>query len=339
MHICHLILTHSFAGSERYAIELANAQSVQHQVSIILHQRGCETRPNALAHRVAKNVTIYTVNGPKWWASQQARRLLNHLQPDIAHAHLSAACKALKGVRGPQRVASLHIHYKKSQHAHLDGLIAIAPWQLEAIPDSLKARSIQLDNWTCAQPANEQARNAQREAWGVKENEFIIGTLGRVEPSKDHTTLLKAFALLQAPQAKLVIVGSGGALGKLQSDVPAELTDRVVFAGYQTQPQNCLAAFDGFVSAARSEPFGLVFLEAMVAGLPVVATASQGASYLQNYFQYPLAPVGQPAPLAELLQTMVNKGPERVEHDLSRFDYMQQTQRISEYYTTLSQPD
>lgn len=339
MHICHLILTHSFAGSERYAIELANAQSEQHQVSIILHQRGCEKRPNALAHRLAKNVTIYTVKGPKWWASLQARRLVNQLQPDIAHAHLSAACKALKGVQGPQRVASLHIHYKQSQHAHLDGLIAIAPWQLAAIPDALKARSVQLDNWTCVQAANVQTRNAQRAAWGVKDNEFVIGTLGRVEPSKDHTTLLKAFALLQAPQAKLVIVGTGGALQKVQREVPDELAERVIFTGYQTQPQNCLAAFDGFVSAARSEPFGLVFLEAMVAGLPVAATASQGASYLQDFFQYPLAPVGQPASLAELLQSMVDKGAERIEHDLSRFDYAQQTQRISHYYTRLMQAD
>ena len=337
MHICHLILTHSFAGSERYAIELANAQSEAHQVSVILHQRGCEQRPNALAYRLSDNVTVFPVRGPKWWASMQARRLVRQLRPDVAHAHLSAACKALKNVDGPSRVASLHIHYKPNQHAHMDGLIAIAPWQLEAIPKALRRRSVQLDNWTCAQAQTGQAREQQREAWGIAEGEFIFGTLGRVEPSKGHDILLKAFARLDAPQAKLVIVGDGSALPRLRRDLPSNLVNRVIFAGYQAQPERCLAAFDGFVSAARTEPFGLVFLEAMVAGLPLAATASQGACYLQPYFQYPLAPVDDEARLADAMQAMFDHGPQHLVHELSRFDYAQQTQRVTQYYQDLAQ--
>lgn len=129
MKIVHIILTHSFAGSERYAVELANLQAEQqHDVTLILHQRGCEDRPNAIAHRVSEKVTVLQVAGFKWLAIYRARQLLRQLQPDVAHAHLSAACRVLQGVKGLcLRVATLHIHYKKQQHAKLDALILLRP--------------------------------------------------------------------------------------------------------------------------------------------------------------------------------------------------------------------
>lgn len=331
MHICHLILTHTFAGSERYAIELANAQAEFHQVSLILHKKGCESRSSALLHRVSNNVTVYQVSGPKWLASFQARRLLSKIQPDIAHAHLSAACKALRNLHGPVRVASLHIHYKSSQHAHLDGLIAIAPWQLEAIPSQLRNHSTQIDNWTQAAVPSADARQRLRQSWSVQEEDFVIGTLGRIEPSKGHELLLRAFARLNAQHTKLVIVGGGSSLAKLQSQAPAN----VIFTGYTAEPQNCFAAFDGFVSAAYSEPFGLVFLEAMTARLPMVATASQGADYLQDYFLPPLTEPGHEDGLADALARLVARGKEPVDYDMARFDYKSRVADITLYYQEL----
>ncbi len=45
MKIVHLLLTHSFAGTERHAIELANAQAADHEVTMILHRRAPKTGP------------------------------------------------------------------------------------------------------------------------------------------------------------------------------------------------------------------------------------------------------------------------------------------------------
>ena len=135
MHIVHAILTDSFAGSERYAVELANAQAGDHQVTMVLHRDAGQARPDALAHRLSPQVRPVFVSGFPWLAALRARRVIDALAPDVAHAHLSWACKSLAGVRRARaRIATLHIRYKPQQHARLDGLIAIAPWQLAEVP-------------------------------------------------------------------------------------------------------------------------------------------------------------------------------------------------------------
>ena len=77
MKIVHLLLTHSFAGTERHAIELANALAADHEVTMILHRRAAEDRPNALAHRLDPRVKQVLVSG--WgpmaiWAARRALR-------------------------------------------------------------------------------------------------------------------------------------------------------------------------------------------------------------------------------------------------------------------------
>ena len=81
MKIVHLLLTHSFAGSERYAVELANAQSADHDVTMILHRRAAESRPNAIAQRLDARVKQVRVSGWKWFAMWEARRIVCAIKP------------------------------------------------------------------------------------------------------------------------------------------------------------------------------------------------------------------------------------------------------------------
>jgi glycosyltransferase involved in cell wall biosynthesis len=62
-----------------------------------------------------------------------------------------------------------------------------------------------------------------------------------------------------------------------------------------------------FVSAARSEPFGLAIVEAMAAGLPIVATASEGAlEIIENGVSGKLVPVDDPEALAQAINELLN---------------------------------
>ena len=142
MNIVHVILTSRFAGSERYAIELANAQSREHTVSVILSRRGSEHRVDALKHRFAPAVRVHTLKSrTALFQIFETRRLLADIQHDVVHGHLSSACRALSGYKGScARVATLHIRYKRQQHEKLDGLIAIAPWQLADVPGKFSDR-------------------------------------------------------------------------------------------------------------------------------------------------------------------------------------------------------
>lgn len=335
MKIVHIILTHSFAGSERYAVELANTQAEQqHQVTVILHKRGCEQRANAIRHRLSDKVQVQVVDGWKFFAIWQARKMIRTLKPDVAHAHLSAGCRVLQGLKGLcLRVATLHICYKKQQHAKLDALIAIAPWQLDAIPASLQQHCIQLDNWTNTQLTAPATKTELRQKLGLAENELIFGTLGRVEATKGHDVLVRAFLKANIPNARLVIVGDGKAMPELKKLVNDKLAgDKVLLAGFSTSPQHWLYSFDVFVSSARYEPFGLVFLEAMQAGLPVLATASQGAQYLQPLFGRDLVPVDDVAALANAMLTLATAKLGKIAYPMQRFDIQARVQDVVDFY-------
>ena len=329
MKIVHLILTSRFAGSERYAIELANAQSASHDVSLLLTRAAVQDRPDALGRRVASGVKLVVLDAWKPWLAWQARRVVRCLSPDVAHAHLSAGCKALHGLRGPSlRVATLHIRYKPSQHAGLDGLIAIAPWQLESVPALLRSHCAQIDNWSTPPPADATARATIRRSLGIGDDELVFGALGRTEHSKGFDLLLAAFKQAALPGSRLVIAGNGRNWQELRRSAPAS----VVMPGFVDSPQDWLAAFDVFVSPARSEPFGLVFLEAMHAGLPVLASASEGATHLAESIGRPLVPVGDVQALAAALRELHRLRPARRSYDLACFDRDRQVAAVETFY-------
>lgn len=225
-------------------------------------------------------------------------------------------------------MATLHIHYKAQQHAKLDALIAIAPWQLDALPPGLRDRCVVIPNASSPPAATPGARQRLREAHGLTDADFLVGTLGRAEASKGWDVLVRAFAAANPPGTRLALVGSGPQWKTWRQIAPAT----VLMPGFAAQPQDWLAAFDLFVSAAHSEPFGLVFLEAMHAGLPILATATHGAQFLAPHFATPLVPTASVPALSEALATAVRDRPPRRSYDLAPFDPRLQAERVEQFY-------
>ena len=312
-------------------MELANAQSERHDVTMILHRRAAEDRPNAIAHRLDARVRQVLVGGWRFFAVRSARRALCALAPDVAHAHLSSGCRVLHGLRGHcLRVATLHIEYKKQQHRDMDALIAIAPWQLNGVPAEQRPHTVQIDNWVQCQPAAADARARLRQTYGLCESDYVIGALGRTEASKGLDELLDAFgAAALGERVRLVIVGHGRHWQDLRRRAPPS----VVMPGFVARPQDWFACFDAFVSAARSEPFGLVFLEAMAAGLPVLATASQGGEHLRELIERPLLPLRDVGVLTSALRQLALQRPPRKSYDLSAYSYLEKVAAVEQFYS------
>ena len=117
---------------------------------------------------------------------------------------------------------------------------------------------------------------------GLPDDARLITYIGRVAHEKNIGFLVEMFArvLQQLPKALLVIAGEGPARAGLQQQVAsAGLAAHAHFAGYldrDTALLDCYAAAEAFVFASRTETQGLVLLEAMAQGTPVVSTAELG---------------------------------------------------------------
>ena len=106
---------------------------------------------------------------------------------------------------------------------------------------------------------------------------LLIGYIGRLIQQKGVDTLIRAFAEIEMPHKELYIVGDGperNALEQLASRLGE--ARRVRFLGYRQDRIALLKAFDAFVLPSSREGFPRCLLEAMAAGIPVVATDIPG---------------------------------------------------------------
>lgn len=124
-------------------------------------------------------------------------------------------------------------------------------------------------------PASPDERSALRKELGFAEHDVVLITVASLKPLKRIDALLEVAAKLQGAGAKLrvVIAGDGSERGPLEA-LAARLgiAERVWFAGMRDDVERLLQASDVFVLPSRTEAFPNVVLEAMAAGLPVVAT-------------------------------------------------------------------
>lgn len=119
-----------------------------------------------------------------------------------------------------------------------------------------------------------------RKELGISDSDFVIGTVGRLfDEPKRVSDLLRAFEMLleHSPNAKLLIVGTGPDEDMLKTMAKnLGIFNRVIFAGYQVNTRIYYELMDVFCLPSAFEAFGLVLVEAMYAGVPVVATRTGG---------------------------------------------------------------
>jgi sugar transferase (PEP-CTERM/EpsH1 system associated) len=113
-----------------------------------------------------------------------------------------------------------------------------------------------------------------RKELGIADSEFVIGTIGRLDPVKNHAGLIRAFAALANRNTRLVIVGDGPERGNLNALIQSlDLSAHAILVGYRGDTEHFYGIFDVFVLNSFAEGMSNTILEAMASGLPVICTA------------------------------------------------------------------
>ncbi len=151
---------------------------------------------------------------------------------------------------------------------------------------------------------------ARRADYGLADDRVLLVTIGRLVPRKSVDQLIALMVDLP-PAAHLLIVGDGPKMPQLRSQAAeAGLSDRVSFLGMVPEADkfHLLRMADLFVSTSQHEGFGLVFLEAMACGLPVVCYDRGGQTdFLEDGTTGRLAPADDRAALTRCLRALIER--------------------------------
>jgi glycosyltransferase involved in cell wall biosynthesis len=117
------------------------------------------------------------------------------------------------------------------------------------------------------------ARGKVRAEFGLAPSDYVIGVLGRLDPTKQFDLVIEAAAPLLGDGRRLLIVGKGDEREHLEEVARScGVADRVIFAGERHDVAAMLSAMDLFVASSKQETFGLSVLEALANGAPVLYT-------------------------------------------------------------------
>jgi len=299
MQIILLSTMNGFFGGEVHLVNLAAGLTNRgHEVS-------CVVRPNSDLHaRLDEEaITAVPLNITQWYQPgplAKFRSFLKATQPDILHSHnprdyfiAAAATWGLDvtnvGTRHQLRSMALP-GLKRPFLRRFQGMIAVS----DAVRSKLEANKLLPENCvvtihngtgvSASAPPSRPASGRLRLACGARENDPVVGMVGRLSPEKGIETAIRAVARLRRdwPRLKLCLVGDGNGSNRYRSSLKAMvqqlgLEKMVHFVGYQPGAQRAINQFDVLVVSSLAEPFGLVTIEAMALGCPVVVTDTGGS--------------------------------------------------------------
>jgi glycosyltransferase involved in cell wall biosynthesis len=266
----------------------------------------------------------------------QLIRLFRQEQPALVHTHTSKA-----GVLG--RVAAwfarvpiiVHTPHGHVFYGHFGPLRSWLFLQIERVLGAITDRLIALteaerqdhldrsvgkaDRFAVVPSGIDRERFGQARVQGKQQPEWfgcppdalVVGSVGWLTDIKGHKYLIEAIAKLKQdfPSLHLVIIGSGDRHDALlkQADL-AGLRDAVHLLGHRDDVEACLAGMDLFVLPSLNEGMGRALIEAMAAGLPVIASRVGGIPTVISHERTGLlVPSGDAAALADALRRLLDR--------------------------------
>jgi len=326
LHVVQIIDTLKTGGAQSLLAALVeNLPAGEVKVDVIVLDS--QSNSPAQARLRAAGALIHTLPGKRLADPTRLLRLLRHLKAtpyDIVHTHLTYAnilgVIAARFARRPV-VASLH-NVRPSHHGRLaltlEGLVlhgandvlAVGQQVATAYRVRLPRLAIRVIPNAVARPTSlsPTVRQALRAELVGSASRPLLIAVGRLTVQKGYPDLIAAMARLvdELPEATLLIVGTGEMRAELEVIIrDYGLDEHVFMLGLREDVPALLAAADLFVSASHWEGLPVALLEAMAAGLPVVATAVGDIPSVVSGETGQLAPAGKPEKLAAAIFDLV----------------------------------
>lgn len=265
LRIVHVVCTNRFAGTERYVARLAEAQvAAGHQVHVL--------SGSVLRERLAPGVG----HAPGATVRDALRSMRSLSSADVLHAHMTDAEAVLAlhpGHRAAHRVVTRHFAQRRGSSpirraaatvagTRLDGQIAVSRY----VADRIEGSATVIHPGVPVMPASAGPR------------ERILLVVQRLEAEKATDLALSAFARAGlAGDWRMQVAGTGACADDLRGHADRlGIAAHVEFLGARDDVPALLSRAAAFVAPCPNEHFGLSVVEAMSAGLPVIASASAG---------------------------------------------------------------
>lgn len=188
-------------------------------------------------------------------------------------------------------------------YARAAGVVTVSAMIAEVLRNAGLREDATIIPDACASlPTDEEAVSAIRQRFAGK---FLLGHAAALVPNKGQSVLIEAMRLLadELPDVQLLLMGQGKDEALLRQ--AAEGMGNVQFEGFVDNPGDYFAALDLYVHPSLSEGLGSVLLDAMQAGLPIIASRAGGIpEIIHNQVNGLLVPPGDPGALADAIRRL-----------------------------------
>ncbi len=321
-------------GIERCMLNLASG-FIQHEIDVdlvIADYRG------DFISKIPEEVNVVDLDVTRVLKSiSPLREYLTNTEPDVllsGHTHANIASVIAGKISRVETTVAIGIHNTHSLsksssqgftsniirllyprlYSHADHVIAVSKGAKQDIVrnTSLRANDVSvIHNPVVTIGLHEEASKLADNRWLNDESIDVVLSVGRLAEQKDFETLLRAFEKVseQNARARLLIVGTGSKESQLRA-VVSELgiEKQVKLVGYVDNLYAYMNAADVFVLSSKWEGFGIVLVEAMAVGTPVVSTdCPHGPNEILNSGEYgELVEVGDVEALSDSIHTVLS---------------------------------
>jgi glycosyltransferase involved in cell wall biosynthesis len=306
MRILQVSSARAFGGGERHLLDLARGLAARgHEILFALGE-GSPLRERLADFGAQSVFTLPLRNSLDLGSALRLARLAREHEVEVIHAHVARdytpAAFAARRVRAARLVITRHVLFPLSRAHRLwlsnaARVIAVS----EAVARSLRAQKIFDPDRVRVVPNGIDVRRFRQACAGlgragnIEGHTLRVGIVGELSEVKGQENFLRAAALVNdrlggadnklGDTVEFVIVGEDSSrdgsyrarLERLVAELKLEGRAHLLGRLDEDEVPALLTSLDLFVSASRSESFGMAMVEALACGVPVVATATEGA--------------------------------------------------------------